>query len=420
MKVQVEKLTINELKLGMFISQLDRPWIDTPFPLQGFLLSEQSQLDKLATLCNHVYVDYEKSPDYHFAPHAISRHSRQPTVAKRPTLDGRLGQFEPVYYETTRSLKKEVAAASLYHSEVVRTVLRVTKELRADKPLNLRAVRKAASVLVHSIVRNPDAMVWLVRLKDEDSYSYHHGVRCAILASVFGRQLGLPKSILENLATGALLMDVGLTALPRQLVQTNVDDMSDEQRQQWQRHVEFSMQRLQDCSGINDQILALVQYHHERHDGSGFPFGLQGKRIPILARIAGLVDYYDSLTSPRPGIKALTSTKAVSCLYEQRDKAFQASLIEQFIQSIGVYPTGTPVELSSGEVAVVVAQNTKRRLRPEIMLVLDRNKQPLVQPRIVDLLEKTQDVDGKPLTIEGALEASNCGFDLGALSVNAA
>lgn len=418
--IKVEKTAVADLKLGMFIAQLDRPWIETPFPLQGFVLRQQAEIKKLAELCRFVYVDHEKSVELEFAGHAvIAPAAKAKPAEKAPAIKGAIGHFERVSYEITQPLKKEVASATIFHSEVVRAMLHLLSDLRVDKPLNFRAARKAASVMVNSILRNPDAMVWLARLKDSDSYSYQHGVRSSILATVFGRHLGMPREILENLACGTLLMDVGMADLPRSLTHSSTP-LTDEQQQEWQKHVAFSMRRLESCEGINEQILALVQYHHERHDGSGFPFALEGSRIPLLARIAGLVEHYDMLTSPRPGVEAITSTRAVSMLYEQRDKAFQASLVEQFIQSIGVYPTGTLVEFNAGQVGVVVAQNTSRRLRPQVMLVLDEAKQPLVQPRIIDLLQVTEDAKGEPLAIAGALEAGSYQIDLGALSVNAA
>jgi HD-GYP domain-containing protein (c-di-GMP phosphodiesterase class II) len=413
--IKVEKTPVTDLRLGMFVAQLDRPWIETPFPLQGFVLRQQSEIKKIVELCQFVYVDHDKSVEYEFAGHASVK-----PAARESQVRGGLGHFERVKYEVTQSLKKEVATATLYHSEVVRAVLHLLSDLRVDKPLNFRAARKAASVMVHSILRNPDAMVWLARLKDSDSYSYNHGIRSAILATVFGRHLGLPKEILENLACGALLMDVGMADLPRSITHAT-QALTEEQQKQWQQHVELSVKRLESCDGINDQILALVQYHHERHDGSGFPFGLQGSSIPLLARIAGLVEHYDMLTSPRPGVaNALTSTRAVSVLYEQRDKAFQGTLVEQFIQSIGAYPTGTLVELSDGNIGVVVAQNTSRRLRPQVMLVLNEAKQPVAHARIVDLLETPNDASGKPLAIASALEAGSYNVDLGQLTVNAA
>lgn len=164
----------------------------------------------------------------------------------------------------------------------------------------------------------------------------------------------------------------------------------------------------------------MVQYHHERHDGSGYPQKLSGPQIPLLARIAGIVDTYDAVTSPRPWADAKSSTEAVSLLYEQRDKAFHGQLVEQFIQAIGVYPTGTLVQLSNRDVGVVIAQNPSRRLRPQVMVVMDGHHQPLARPHVVDLLEVHQDEAGRKLAISGGLQPAAAPVDLSRLQINAA
>lgn len=418
--IKVEKIAVEDLKLGMFVSQLDRPWVETSFPLQGLILRVQADIDAMVRQCRYVYIDIEKSIDYQFSPHATSAGKPQPTAQKvsSPRLKGSLGQFERVNYNITQPLRKEVAKATMFHSEVVRSVLRLLQDVRADKPLNVRVARKAAGVMVHSIIRNPDAMVWLARLKDRDSYSYQHGIRSAILATVLGRSMGLPQPILENLATGTLLMDVGMADVPRHITHATAP-LSDTEKATLKQHVACSMQRLTACEGLDEQILALVQYHHERHDGSGYPFNLKGNQIPVLARIAGLVDHYDMLTSPRLDVDAISSSKAVALLYEQRDQAFHGKLVEQFIQTIGVYPTGTLVELNTGQVGAVVAQNASRRLRPQVMLVLNQDKQP-AEPNIVDLLKVRETALGEPLSIARALEAESFGVDIGRLNINAA
>ena len=333
---------------------------------------------------------------------------------------GNLGKFTPTRYSTSQPLKREVATAAPYHREISRAMLHLMGQVRENKALSFPVAKKAAAVVVQSVVRNPDAMVWLARLKDKDSYSYSHSVRASILAAVFGRHIGLPEDVLQNLATGALLMDIGMARLPRDVMIRPEASLTREQQAEVRQHVRYGLDVLESCDGINDQILGLVQYHHERHDGSGYPHGLTGTQIPLLARIAGIVDTYDAITSPRPFADAVTSTEAVSMLYDQRDKAFQSALVEQFIQAIGVYPTGTLVELSNREVGVVIAQNPSRRLRPQVMVVLDQDKRQLSMPRVINLLEIERDDRGQPLTIAGCLKAGAHNVDLARIQVNAA
>ena len=420
MAVKTEKISTQDLQLGMYVAQLDRPWIETPFPLQGFHIRTRDDLEKLRVWCKYVHVDHRLSKT---KAEPAARTAKAAAAGNKPQrILGTLGKFTPAQYETTTPLRKEVATASVYHREVTRAMIHLLNEVRVGNKLNMRVARKAGSIMVHSVLRNPDALVWLGRIKEADSYTYAHAIRASILATVFGRHIGLPREVLENLATGVLLMDVGKIRLPRHMLKTP-DRLTREEWQEMRRHVEYGMEVLEGSGGANEQILGVVQYHHERHDGSGYPFGLSGTSIPLLSRIAGIVDTYDAVTSPRPWApQPKTSTEAVSLLYEQRDKAFQGSLVEQFIQSIGVYPTGTAVRLNNNETAVVVAQNPERRLRPQVMVVSDAQGRPMARPRWVDLmeLEHEPNVSGKPLAIASSLRQDNAMVDLGSIQINAA
>ena len=416
--VKVEKISTQDLQLGMYVSQLDRPWIDTPFPMQGFHVRSEDDIQKLRMWCKHVYIDLRLGS----GPISIDRPAPVGKVLAKPkgAIKGNLGKFTPVRYSTRETLKKEVAHSAPYHREITRAVVKLFNQIRENKPVDFVTARKASRAVVSSVLRNPDAMVWLARLKDKDSYSYNHSIRCSILAAVFGRHIGLPVDVLENLVTGVMVMDIGNARLPRRLLNTPETDLDAIERAAIKEHVQYSMEILAQCEGMNDQILAVVQYHHERHNGEGYPHGLKGTEIPLLARVAGIVDSYDAITSPRPWSEARNATEAVSILYAERDRSFQSALVEQFIQSIGVYPTGTLVELSNQEVGVVIAQNPSRRLRPQIMVLLDENKQPLVTPRVLDLLKIQQDASGEPLTIGGCLKAGVYDLDLARIQVNAA
>ena len=156
-------------------------------------------------------------------------------------------------------------------------------------------------------------------------------------------------------------------------------------------HVGHGLEILKECGVLNQDVIDIVAHHHERYDGSGYPNGLTRDEIPPFARIAAIVDTYDALTSNRHYAKAVSPSDAIKLLYEARDEDFQAELVESFIQAIGIYPAGTLVELSSGEVGVVVAEYRTRRLRPKVMLLLDANKNKLRNIKVIDLQETTDD-----------------------------
>ncbi|MDF1821256.1 MAG: HD-GYP domain-containing protein [Alcanivoracaceae bacterium] len=423
MSVKVQHISTQDLQMGMYVSQLDRPWIETPFPLQGFHIRSEDDIAKLRVFCKYVYIDTKLGVaplgSENFRHAAPVRKADKPAAPKGP-VRGNLGKFEPVRYQVRQPLKKEVITAAPLHRDLTRAVLHLMKNIREGNGVNLKLARKAGHVVVESVLRNPDAMIWLSRLKEKDSYSYNHSVRCSILAAVFGRHLGLPKDALENLATGALLMDIGNVMLPRELLARADAELSSSELEILRSHVEKGVKLLEESGQYDEQSVGVVHHHHERHDGSGYPYGLTGTQIPLLARIAGIVDTYDAITSPRPWADAITPTEAVSLLYEQREKKFQGKLVEQFIQAVGVYPTGTLVELSNGEVGAVIAQNTARRLRPQVMVVLDAGKAPLPRPHVVDLMSTDSDEAGRPLAVTSSLMAGSYDIDLSRLQINAA
>jgi HD-GYP domain-containing protein (c-di-GMP phosphodiesterase class II) len=132
----------------------------------------------------------------------------------------------------------------------------------------------------------------------------------------------------------------------------------------------------------------IVGSHHERFDGGGYPQGLAGAAIPLAARMAAIIDTYDALCTPRPYREAVSRHHALREIYAGRDSAFQGELVEQFQSCLGVYPTGSLVELTSGEIAIVMVQNHARRLLPRVAVLTTREKAPLDDFRIVDLMRQ--------------------------------
>jgi hypothetical protein len=163
---------------------------------------------------------------------------------------------------------------------------------------------------------------------------------------------------------------------------------------------------------MNDQVKVMVKTHHERHDGSGYPSGLAGNNIPVLGRIAGIVDYYDAVTSDRPYAEALSSYDCLRAMNKMAGITFQREMVEQFIQSVGFFPPGTLVQMNDRSVAVVVAQNRRFRLKPEIMVVLDPEQKPCVEFQLVDLqMEVESHYTKEILFIDKGLEPGSFGID---------
>jgi HD-GYP domain-containing protein (c-di-GMP phosphodiesterase class II) len=231
-----------------------------------------------------------------------------------------------------------------------------------------------------------------------------------------GRQLGLPKSDLRSLAIGGLLFDVGKLGVEPGLLNTQ-QPLTDDEFQQVRNHVKLGVEMIAGSGLMNQDVIDMITYHHERHDGSGYPEGIRGDDIPVFARIAAIVDCYDAITSHRSYARAIPPSTAIKMLYEWKDIDFQGELVEEFIQAVGIYPAGTLVELSSGEVAVVVAEYRTRRLRPQVMVLLDANKQALAEIKTIDLLNQKETAGGEPLDITGSLEPDAYGIDMTAIQL---
>ena len=317
-------------------------------------------------------------------------------------------------YEDATHWKNEAPAAEQAISGLHNGLNELLTRTRKGGSLELPKIKQAVEPMINSVIRSPNACIWLVRMKKQDNYIYEHSLGTSIWAVALGRQFGLPRADLRSLAIGGLLFDIGKLQLDSTMLKSNRRLTS---KESWvmKKHVEVGFKLLQDGGMTNRDVLDMVTYHHERYNGSGYPQGLVGDEIPVFGRIAAIVDCYDAITSNRIYASALSPSLAIKQLYNWKNVYFQAEIVEEFIQAIGIYPAGTLVQLTSGEVAIVVAASRYRRLRPEIMLLLDKNKEPLSEMKFIDLKEVKETEEGAPLDIINSLEPSAYGIDLSSI-----
>lgn len=413
------KVDTADLDLGMYVAQLDRSWLETPFLFQGFEVREKSEIHELRKYCQHVYVDAERSTLTATEIEAriksigdpVTRKSRADARRARPRsslfrrlleklasvdptgrLDARLSGLQQ--YRNTVSTQKEAPRAAGSYSQAVQVMNTVLERVREGRAVDVETVRAAVSPMIDSVLRNPDAMSWFVTLQKQDDYSYHHSIACSVWAVVLGRHLGFDRRSLDKLAIGGMLLDVGKARLPSDLLQ-KTERLSEREVDLLCQHVDFSLDMVKNSSGIGRDILDMIECHHERLDGSGYPHGLSGAEIPVYGRIGGIVDCYDAMVSNRAYATARSSYDAIRELNKLAGTHFQRELVEQFVQALGMFPTGSLVELSTGEVGIVIEQNRVRRLRPKVMLLLDSAKQPIAEHITLDLRQLPGDA-GNP------------------------
>lgn len=394
-ELEERRMSVTELCIGMFVCRLDRPWEETPFALQGLKLASNDDIEAVRAHCDYVYIDARRE----VAPDALALR-RTELAANRFS--------RTAIYTNDVAVQEELPRAKAALQNAATLVDKIFDDVTSGRELSVEQVEQAVRPLVSSVLRSPDAFFWVEGLREHDSYSYRHAISCSALAAAFGRHMGFAEDTIISLAAGGLLMDVGKRRLPETLLQYQ-GSLSPDEVQHIRSHVAEGLS-IVGSAGITDQdVLDIVGTHHERHDGSGYPNRLIGSNIPISGRMLGIVDAYDAMISARPYRAAISRHHAVRQLYAARDTLFQAELVEQFQVCMGVYPTGSLVELTSGEIAMVMAQNQVRRLRPRVVLLSTPSKQPTNEFRVLDLMEQ---ITGRPvIEIARSLPAGDYGLD---------
>jgi len=407
------KVSTAYLKVGMYVSRLDRPWMQTPFLIQGFFIEDKSDISKLVEYCDYVHVDIEmgeKADMYLDTAPALSTpgfHVEQ-RLASNKQLETILNTGKKaVKYIDQKTTIQELPDAKAAIERASNSIAHMMEHDIRNGELDIDKVKEVVEPVLNSVIRNSDAFMWLSKMQEHDSYSYDHSVQNCALGIAFGRHIGLNKKDLTTLATGLLLMDVGKIKLPKALLTKTTPPTRDEVAV-LRKHVAFSVEILRKAKGMNEHIINIALTHHERYDGSGYPNGLVGTQAPAFGRMAAIIDCYDSMVSSAPYKQAIPEHKALQNIYNLSDKLFHKDLVEQFIQCMGVYPTGSLVELTSGAVAAVLSQNTEQKMKPRILILLNEKKQPLKKQRVLDLAkhEKT------PLFIAKSLENNAYGVDV--------
>lgn len=393
------QFAVDQLKMGMYVNRLDRDWLETPFPIQGFFISSPEDIEILHQYCRHVFVDVERK----YVP--ITEHVLVKRAPNR--IEALRGK---VRYADTASFSDEVPRARAANQNATAIASQIIEDVRAGNKLSAERMQDAVGPIVESVLRNADAFFWVSSLLRRDAYLYTHAVNCSAMAAALGRHMGFPEEVLVNLATGGLLLDVGKAELPEHVLNAP-DQLSKEVFWAVKKHVEISLRIMEQVGIHNADVHDMIRCHHERFDGSGYPDGLVGTAIPLFGRMAAVIDSFDAMTSQRAYQSPTSRHQALQEIYRGHGSLYQRDIVEQLLQCMSVYPTGSLVELSTGEVGIVVAQNQARRLRPRVMLLLDRNKQAYTNYPVVDLLTYNDDKPAQAMEIVASPEPGAYGLD---------
>lgn len=391
----MEIISVAELKIGMFFAEPDCAWTEFPFALQGFVVTTPDQIKLIREKCRFVYVDRSRSLNEHYAePKRLFDSALRPPLFKAGVVEDEVSPRRRRFLEFLHHQESGHEAAVDLGRELIRieprfndlqVALRTSfQNVLADKRIDLGNIREGVRDMAGSLKRNPDALMWLLRLKRVDSYSFDHAMDVAVYLLLLGTHIGWQGSRLIQLGMAGMLQDVGKVNMPLELL-SKTEALTESEKLTVRSHVASSLEILSVQGEIPQEVMVIISRHHERWDGSGYPRGLMLDQIGIEAEMAGLVDSFCAMLRNKPYRSALGHQEALEELYALRDHKFNPNLMEQFVQCVGLYPIGTLLELSGGEVGVVIQQNRVQRSRPRVLLMLDRDKEKVVGYRVMDL-----------------------------------
>ncbi len=519
-----ERVEVAKLALGMYVAELDRPWIGTPFMLQGFLLDDPSDIDVLKSICIFVYIDRTKSAgDQFISPaklnvaikregsvirlkdpskimsdkqvHASANRKQtdknsfieilrdlknqqpkknieinlkdgaifnlrygansaaqlvlsdensvkppiQESITKqlakdvggfigglfkrdkfKDTVNGagntKNGQvahddgYRITIYEEDPPVENEIALIAPVYEQSQIATRDIFESIANEQHLDLTAVSEILDSMVESIGRTPDALLWLAKLKKTDDYAYNHALNVSITLMAFGNFLALSKVQIKELGLAGLLQDVGKVKISADIL-LKEGKLTHEEFEHAKKHVDESLKILETTPNIPNSAIFLVAQHHERIDGSGYPYQLKSNQIGLMSQAAGLIDTYCAITTHKSYAKGVFHQRALDEIHQLSGVKFSSELVDQLVQFMGMYPVSSLVELNTGEVAVVIQQNQVRRLLPRLMLLMDPDKVRYDSPVILNLLNNPSTPAGDPYKITRSLPPDSFGLN---------
>ncbi len=408
----MEIVSVADLKIGMFVVEPDCPWSEFSFALQGFVITSPEQVDIFQQKCRFVSIDRSRSLNEHYAApkpewdKPFKASSFRSVGAERggglelssplvPSVQEKQRARRRRFFDFLRSqkddehilaLSRELTYIEPRYDELSDALQNAFDGFAEGREVDIPAVREGLRDIAGSLRRNSDAVMWLLRLRQRDQYSFDHAMDVSVNMIMLGTHIGWREHQLLELGLAGMMQDVGKTQLPVALL-TKTTALSATERKLVQSHVASSLEILHSQADIPPEVIMTVTRHHERWDGSGYPLGLKFEEIGMAAEIAGMADSFCAMLKDKPYRNALGHQQALEELHNLRGKQFNPALMEQFVQCVGLYPIGTLVELNTGEVAVVIQQNRVQRSKPRLVVMLDADKVAVRSYRIIDLRE---------------------------------
>ena len=394
-----KRIGIDELRTGMQIEQLDRSWLETPFLRHKMTITSRDQIAQLKACGVRTLVVTVTAEDITETP------APETDITKDPVLTA---PESPAAAPQTVPVQEELPTARQVYQAAKNIVQQAMHDTRLGRALNMEAVNRVVSSMTESVLRNPDALTSLSRLKQFDEYTFYHSVNTSVLAMSLARHLKFDRTTLHQVGVGTLLHDIGKTKVPPEIL-NKPGRFEAHEMEIMKQHVLRGVEVLSTTTGLGDTYLRPALEHHERVDGTGYPYGRVRTELSHIGMMAAVVDIYDAITSDRCYHKGKVAHDALQFLYRlSLEGHLDGTLVQQFIQVVGVHPVGSIVQLNTGETAIVKEVHHHTPMEPLVLIVKSAGNTRLSAPRELDLAAQIE----KPRRhITAALDPAQAGID---------
>ena len=382
----IKKIPIDQLKVGMYLHDLNCGWIDHPFARNRFMIDKIEILNKiLGAGVKEVSIDTALGADVRVVE------SRGVEVEETDTAEPEeIGESLADLIELSPNIisglspAEEFQHAKELYSNASQLMQDMMKDVRLGKQVALEQCEPIVDNIIDSMFRFPSALLPLAQMKSSHEYTFQHSVSVSALAVAFGRVLDLPRTEIKDIAMGGLLHDVGKALVPGRIL-NKPGKLEESEFEVMKSHVVHTAKLLNDVNGVSEITFNAAAQHHERYDGTGYPHGLKGDAISRHGQMLAIVDVYDAITSIRSYHKGMPPTETLRKMFSWSGTHFNPTLVQAFIKGIGIYPAGSLVRMESDRLGIVREVSPDNLLQPMVQLIFDCKEMCHIDPELVDL-----------------------------------